>query len=352
MPKRTLIHTDFSTLYRGDYRYGYNGMERDDEVKGQGNSVNYKYRMHDPRIGRFFAIDPLTAKYPHYTPYSFSGNRVIDAVELEGMEPVEAIYLYGFEFDKPKLTKASQWYVKVYISGLRGVGNSVSITDEKSYNKAAKYNTENGIASAYTSIGDRNDYYAWVAEQLKPINSVWFDAAKIVTAWNGVGAAEFPVNFDMVTDEGEHFLKSGNRYLLNGNIFNAKYLIQNGKLDRTFTDAKGNQISFRGLSGIDLDYALVVYEQTVVEKFIGKYKENHPNINVSKVIADINSAYRDYRTGFLGNADINSVISEHFTDKEGNTSFDFGNFDHRVKLGQELIKILANRKKSANATKE
>jgi len=42
--------------------------------------------MHDTRIGRFFAVDPLTAKYPHYTPYSFSGNRVLDAIELEGLE--------------------------------------------------------------------------------------------------------------------------------------------------------------------------------------------------------------------------------------------------------------------------
>jgi len=58
-----------------------------DEVKGEGNSVNYKYRMHDPRIGRFFAVDPLAAQYPFYTPYAFSGNRVNDAIELEGLEP-------------------------------------------------------------------------------------------------------------------------------------------------------------------------------------------------------------------------------------------------------------------------
>ena len=43
--------------------------------------------MHDPRVGRFFAVDPLTPKYPWYTPYQFSGNRVIDMVELEGLEP-------------------------------------------------------------------------------------------------------------------------------------------------------------------------------------------------------------------------------------------------------------------------
>ncbi|RYM32985.1 hypothetical protein ERX46_13115 [Brumimicrobium glaciale] len=26
-------------------------MEKDDNVKGEGNSINYKYRMHDPIVG-------------------------------------------------------------------------------------------------------------------------------------------------------------------------------------------------------------------------------------------------------------------------------------------------------------
>lgn len=68
------------------YRYGFQGQEKDDEVKGEGNSVNYKYRMHDPRIGRFFAVDPLASKYPHNSPYAFSENKVIHMVELEGLE--------------------------------------------------------------------------------------------------------------------------------------------------------------------------------------------------------------------------------------------------------------------------
>ena len=70
----------------GDYRYGFQGQEMDNEVKGEGNSINYKYRMHDPRVGRFFATDPLERSYPYYSPYQFSGNRVIDMVELEGLE--------------------------------------------------------------------------------------------------------------------------------------------------------------------------------------------------------------------------------------------------------------------------
>ena len=68
------------------YRYGFQGQEKDDEIKGEGNSLNYTYRMHDPRVGRFFAVDPLFRDYPHNSPYAFSENRVIDGVELEGLE--------------------------------------------------------------------------------------------------------------------------------------------------------------------------------------------------------------------------------------------------------------------------
>jgi RHS repeat-associated protein len=71
---------------RVDYKYGFQGQEKDDEIKGAGNSLNYEYRMHDPRIGRFLSIDPLAKKYPHNSPYAFSENRVIDGVELEGLE--------------------------------------------------------------------------------------------------------------------------------------------------------------------------------------------------------------------------------------------------------------------------
>ncbi|WP_422106248.1 hypothetical protein [Winogradskyella sp.] len=70
------------------YRYGFQGQEKDDEIKGEGNSINYKYRMHDSRVGRFFAVDPLDWQYSYNSPYAFSENRVIDGYELEGLEVV------------------------------------------------------------------------------------------------------------------------------------------------------------------------------------------------------------------------------------------------------------------------
>ncbi|MBF6654066.1 hypothetical protein C3B47_14515 [Flavobacterium columnare] len=68
------------------YRYGFHGKEKDDELKGEGNSLNYTFRMHDPRVGRFLSLDPLSAQYPHNSPFAFAENRVIDGTELEGLE--------------------------------------------------------------------------------------------------------------------------------------------------------------------------------------------------------------------------------------------------------------------------
>ena len=68
------------------YRYGFQGQEKDDELKGEGNSLNYTFRMHDPRVGRFFATDPLESDYPWYSPYQFGGNSTLMSVELEGLE--------------------------------------------------------------------------------------------------------------------------------------------------------------------------------------------------------------------------------------------------------------------------
>ncbi|OEK08058.1 hypothetical protein A8C32_16520 [Flavivirga aquatica] len=68
------------------YRYGFQGQEKDDEIKGEGNSVNFTFRMHDPRINRFFSVDPLAVAYPWNSPYSFSENDLIRAIELEGGE--------------------------------------------------------------------------------------------------------------------------------------------------------------------------------------------------------------------------------------------------------------------------
>jgi RHS repeat-associated protein len=60
-----------------DYRYGYNGMEVDNEVFGNGNSYTTEFRQYDPRLGRWKSLDPLMAQFPWQSPYcAFDNNPV------------------------------------------------------------------------------------------------------------------------------------------------------------------------------------------------------------------------------------------------------------------------------------
>ncbi|SDH43273.1 RHS repeat-associated core domain-containing protein [Chitinophaga filiformis] len=55
-------------------------------MKGEGNQQDYGIRVYDPRLGKFLSVDPITAKYPELTPYQFASNRVIDGIDLDGLE--------------------------------------------------------------------------------------------------------------------------------------------------------------------------------------------------------------------------------------------------------------------------
>ena len=70
----------------GDYRFGFNGKEKDNEVKGIGNQQDYGMRIYDPRIGRFLSVDPLFKKFPELTTYQFASNSPIWAIDLDGLE--------------------------------------------------------------------------------------------------------------------------------------------------------------------------------------------------------------------------------------------------------------------------
>ena len=71
------------SFQNAEYRFGFQGQERDEET----GTDHYTYRQADPIIGRFWSVDPLTSKYPYWSPYQFSGNMVISTRELEGLEP-------------------------------------------------------------------------------------------------------------------------------------------------------------------------------------------------------------------------------------------------------------------------
>jgi RHS repeat-associated protein len=66
------------------YRYGFNGMEKDDELKGIGNSYDFGARMLDPRVGRWFKMDNEFSRLPDLTPYGYVNGNPIRYIDPDG----------------------------------------------------------------------------------------------------------------------------------------------------------------------------------------------------------------------------------------------------------------------------
>ena len=66
------------------YRFGFNGMEKDNELKGVGNSLDFGARIYDSRIGKFLSLDPDMEKYTFQSPYVYANNTPIQAIDREG----------------------------------------------------------------------------------------------------------------------------------------------------------------------------------------------------------------------------------------------------------------------------
>ena len=73
-----------------NYKFNFNGKESDKEIVGTAQGTqDYGMRIYNPSLGRFLNVDPLSDKYPYYSPYHFAGNRPIGAIDIDGMEPAD-----------------------------------------------------------------------------------------------------------------------------------------------------------------------------------------------------------------------------------------------------------------------
>lgn len=108
------------------YRYGFNGMEKDDEMKGEGMSYDFGARVYDPRVGRWWSRDSKEYYHPGWSPYTFvicnplsfvdidgrevydsEGNRVILTTEL-----VDGKYVVHYSFDEKSSIETQTEFVK------------------------------------------------------------------------------------------------------------------------------------------------------------------------------------------------------------------------------------------------
>ena len=82
-------------------------MEKDDNVKGEGNSYTTEFRQYDPRLGRWLSLDPLMMQFPDMSPYvAFDNNPIyyVDPFGLSAGGPPEGSENEGDQMDNGKLT--------------------------------------------------------------------------------------------------------------------------------------------------------------------------------------------------------------------------------------------------------
>ncbi|MPS66748.1 MAG: hypothetical protein DI622_19645 [Chryseobacterium sp.] len=166
-----LMHNSENHSFDQAYQYKYQGQELQET-----GFYSFKWRNYMPDLGRFFNVDPLAEKYPTWTPYAFSGNRVIDARELEGLEPVNfrkddgyknlVVVVQGWSGDtKPNKTQAQNTGASNNPDfkgqgnlDLEGIGGLVGLANPNTrvvvFDSSQNENTKNDLKATISSFNN------------------------------------------------------------------------------------------------------------------------------------------------------------------------------------------------------
>jgi RHS repeat-associated protein len=137
-----------------NYRYGFNGKEKDQAGEFSAGQTHYDYgfRIYNPVWGKFLSVDPLTASYSMLTPYQFASNTPIQAIDLDGLEAAPSD-CSCYEGQQETTTGSNP------LSSPTGVGAMSSITQDWIYH-------EGGVNGSAKGWMKPNDYASKVLDPL------------------------------------------------------------------------------------------------------------------------------------------------------------------------------------------
>ena len=176
------------------YKYGFNGMEKDDEVKGSGNSYDFGARIYDSRIGRFLSIDAKTNEQPAKTPYHFVSNDPISRVDPDGNTDFKYTVSYRNNSDgtKTKVINATAIYyvvnlTKGYYSSSTLPTTMASKSFDVSFAPSSVTGTKNPLHADNSEISKVEFNYTVQTKELAPENySDLPDDANVIFIVDGV----------------------------------------------------------------------------------------------------------------------------------------------------------------------
>jgi RHS repeat-associated protein len=103
---------DSRNFSSSDYRFGFNGMEKDNEFTNSTSHYDFGARIYDSRLGRWSSTDAYENEYPDLSTYSFAGNNPVLFKDSDGNK----IYIYYTVVDETGKEKIKAYE---YGSGLK-----------------------------------------------------------------------------------------------------------------------------------------------------------------------------------------------------------------------------------------
>jgi RHS repeat-associated protein len=117
----------------GGYRFGYQGYEADNEIKGNGNSYTTEFRQLDPRLGRWLSVDPVIQ--PWQSAYCAMDGNPIYFSDVIGFSTTDNIHIYSNgKISKEVTNDATNTYIyhesngKTKVLGTYSVVKNVNIS--------------------------------------------------------------------------------------------------------------------------------------------------------------------------------------------------------------------------------
>jgi RHS repeat-associated protein len=185
------LSNGYKALLATPHRFTFNGMEKDDEVKGLGNSLDFGARIYDSRLGRWLSVDPLQAKFTPLSPYNYVANSPLQFIDING----EDIYIY---YVSPGISP-DEWF------GHNAIGVKLKLfsptyyygaSGATSYDEIEKYNPSTGqmiiryVANERQTIKSYVDVGRTVTRlRIKLPEEVERNVQEIILDWNQNDAA-------------------------------------------------------------------------------------------------------------------------------------------------------------------
>jgi RHS repeat-associated protein len=329
--KQVLEERDIFSQLQRQYVYG-RGV---DEVLQLRNAANEDFYYHDNSIGSIAAISDTTGSIVERYRYNAYGETTVlsgdGLIELTSssignaygftgrrLDTETGFYYYRARFYSPERGRFVQRDPLGYADGM-GVYAYVG-------NNPVNFIDPSGTEKKCESVRCNSDKYGRMDEDLNSGSdgvtpSDWFEAAELVTEWNGVGATDWPYSMGM-DDDVESYLEDVHHKLAEEN-------------KKTYESLRNGE-TYGKEPGAELDKYLVAKEQKLVTQYTDEYfndpKNKSKKDEIMKELNDVMDTdsflYNRVRDGY-----VTDVLNNEFKDEK----YDQNNEKHRIRLGEGLI---------------